>query len=59
MLVKKVPLRDGVAFAAVVTLSWHSRRLRAAIGLIEFGPAQVTIALAVEEVQRARRSKCS
>jgi len=59
MFVKKVPLRGGVAFAAVVTLLWHSRRLRAAIGLIEVGSAQGTIAWVVEEVRRDRRSRCS
>ena len=60
MVVKKVLLRDGVEFAAVVILLWHLRRLRrTAIGLVEVGSAQRTLAWVVEEVQRAHRSKCS
>lgn len=60
MVVKKVSPRDGVAFAAVAAVLWHLRRLRkAAIGLVEVGSAQGTIAYVVEKDQRARRSKCS
>jgi hypothetical protein len=52
MVVKKAPPRDGVAFAIVVTALWHLRRLRkAAIGLVEVGSAQGTIAWVVEREQ--------
>jgi hypothetical protein len=60
MVVKKAPPRDGVAFAIVVTALWHLRRLRkAAIGLVEVGSAQGTIAWVVDGDQKGRRSKCS
>ena len=59
MVEKKVPPRDGVAFATVVTVLWYLRRLmRAAIALIEGGFAQGTIVWVAEEHQWARRSKC-
>jgi hypothetical protein len=60
MVAKKLPPRDGVAFAAVVALLWHSRRLKMATTVLnEVESVQETIAWVAEEVQLARHSKCS